>query len=671
MSKHDTLIETPLVAILLAHHACTNTDGLPRTRGRVLDAVVDGFVRRWERRRDLVLGSLSGSDAAYALIDVFVTIGRVMLTTAGVSTAVLERAVAEMLREDWCLGPSAARATAESLCNAWDQAGLFPVVGSPRTTIPRLRPFLDLAQAKAAVAGSLPDRNALFNNQRLDVLELAASLDREVANSTANRALAGGDACLINVAVDAQLHWGDTDQLNSLAHTLLSKPWNEPAPAGLIGIRADFPAWLALRKILANPVASAIEPDLRVLLGSLPQPAQAVGAALLAESTGSPDLRSALATVAALDESTFARHGIWQEGLALVSRHLLPEQPSLAPLLARHPTASIEADLREHGHGGAFEQLHARFESSLPRTDGFAGLFELLCRMEPPCEASWRERRQLADLAIFFELLVPGHAVGINADQPAVLERDDAREIIQVLRSLVPSRQGVIAAQARLVHCLDGERFRHVLRSLWDFGIAKAPAEWPVDSPADDLAATLLAWLGQGRWRRTIANRALEHAPNSETVVAGLSNALHGLPARARVDATLLLLEHVDDHLDAALTLSRDPDPIIRGEAAAVLAYAYNDGAEGLGEALRAILLDQDLAVRSRAALNLGVRYWSTEFTSVRDRASAQPLPGWVCRHCGVLQEPTDQQGNGTLSCRACHVIGISWPSPTDSDDDI
>ena len=153
--EHDEILaETPLMVALLTVLASKRSgQQLPRTRGAVLQAVINDFVGRQEVavRTSPQLARLAEGEQHLAGITAFAReASHLIAHPMGSSLAAVVDAVTDALHPDWITARGQAKGTATTLVRSFDEAGVF-VINDQSEVTPRIQLLAEVGDAIQAI----------------------------------------------------------------------------------------------------------------------------------------------------------------------------------------------------------------------------------------------------------------------------------------------------------------------------------------------------------------------------------------------------------------------------------------------------------------------------------------------------------------------------------------
>ncbi|MFC8286217.1 NACHT domain-containing protein [Streptomyces cyaneofuscatus] len=158
--QNPDIWRVPLLATMLTLLSATTEDAsLPSNRSKILHAVVQNSIRKWELGRGVQPpGGWNTYLNSAKLLDGFATIGHTINNTKPAATAEVDVALKSMLTERWGSSRGEAEYIAPDIRWFWDEnVGVFVSTDGGRSTAARSRQFIEIAEAIWASQQEKPD----------------------------------------------------------------------------------------------------------------------------------------------------------------------------------------------------------------------------------------------------------------------------------------------------------------------------------------------------------------------------------------------------------------------------------------------------------------------------------------------------------------------------------
>jgi hypothetical protein len=505
-------------------------------------------VHRWEvlqrQARGLLLGSLTASEAAAALLEVFNLLGHMLLVKTPLPATTASSEVTRLLLERWEPLPGRAEVAAKDAVHFWDEeTGIFIVGGDPPALTARLQLLAELGEARFVAAQSHPDQRSWVQTVIADPLKaeslgLAAGLSTTVADELVREAarapshqpdLLAARAFSEGAKPSPQLF---REHISSLRRRLCAAPdpqvrWETARALTNLDVPVDSQPEIVEDFERCLPVSHRIA-GRALAYGRWDVKTEAADQALrqVLQSDPPPSLRPAPAAghvTATVDQGFTA-------AIELAARRLLPAHPELADDVARAAWKTsmgtlekLENLLIEHGHADAlrkarpsqfrgFRYVAARSTLS-DKPDRL--LFLLLSELASPTELTVAQARRLSMLGDFtLTLEFPDATFG---DLASAFKdyRDDLHFVVSTVITLGGFNPEVLAAEAGVALAQFGDGEDQV---DWSFVVDDAQprplVHWEAVGDPDALRTRLVDLLGGQPWLARVAEQALEHIPN-------------------------------------------------------------------------------------------------------------------------------------------------------------
>jgi hypothetical protein len=549
VKRDEYLQETPLMPILLALLAGDRErKELPDGRARILSDVVDSAVHRWEllqrQARGLLLGSLTASEAAEALLEVFNLLGHMLLAKTPLPATTVSSEVTKLLLDRWEPLPGRAEVAAKDAVHFWDEeTGIFIVGGDPPALTARLQLLAELGEARFVAARSDSDQRSwvqavIGDPLKAESLGLAAGLSTTVADELvreaarasshqpdllAARAFSEGakpspQMLLEHItslrrrlctAPDPQVRWETARAITNLdvpndRQSEIVEDFERCLPAShrIAGRALAYGRWHAKTRAADQALRQVLQSDPPPLLG----PAPAAGH-----------------VIATVDQG-------FTSAIELAARRLLPAHPELADDVARAAwktslgmVKKLEELLIEYGHADALRKaMPSRFRDFRYVAGGSTLsdkpdrlLFVLLSEFASPTELTVAQARRLSMLGDFTLTLEFPDATFGDLASAFKNYRDDLHFVVSTVVTLGGFNPEVLAAEAGVALSQFGDGEDQV---DWSFVVDDAKpwalVHWEAAEDPDALRTRLVALLGGQPWLARVAQLALEHSPN-------------------------------------------------------------------------------------------------------------------------------------------------------------
>ena len=186
---HHELFEIPLMAMLATVVAgqAAHPSPLPHGRARLVMAVLDLHIERWETRRHdhggLEIASLDAPTAVAAMQETFSVLAHTLNTTGEVPRVDAAAQVTQLLLDRYLPAPGKAERAADDILWAWQESAVL-ALSDDDALRPRLRLFAEVGEALDAIGR--PDELSSWVDARVDdgdrhpELRLAAELSPPV-----------------------------------------------------------------------------------------------------------------------------------------------------------------------------------------------------------------------------------------------------------------------------------------------------------------------------------------------------------------------------------------------------------------------------------------------------------------------------------------------------------
>lgn len=672
----------PLIPMLLAVQRASGRSALT-TPGESLSAAIDMLVDLWEvrhrRERTLEVAGMAGQEAVQILQQAFNELASAFAVGA-VSIdrqAGVEHLVPLLTR--WGIdSPLRARAVANDLIAFWEDSGLFIGDTQGGQLTARIRPVLEVGQARRAaqfdeavradwLAGCIPSDDAheplryLTDIHRASTPDIvAAAIDQDADDLAADLIGRHPDALSQADLVRAANHFSvalsaDTQAERWTAiNRLLTVPLPPENQEGLIlrmrdAVDDEHVDLLEARLHLEWQYTLGDDPaNLAQRLLSGPHPTRVRPEP--SDTTARARLFATMTDLAQFHRTSAAMAEQYPDAVAAAAGHLAtqldkyPRGPhrQLVKVLDEVDPSALE-DYRE--------QLEIR-RDRMSRTftevdDGWENFHQLLAGLANHVEPGWAERRGMTALSRLYKLLEVGTSPA--GAVPGALARD-AAAVVTVVRSAV--RLGdldleLIATEAELVAggAEDSIFVMHYPPPVTeDWSLIEDTLTFVADLAA---AGTADTWLGH------MALKLLWDCPDLETVAARLWELLDDFVPDVRWGAAELIAvcepshERLDEWTEA-------PEPYLR--AAAIIPHLEHLADAGARAAAAAILSDPDATVRTQsadlaAAMGAG-DLLPAEIASAIDGPRPQRA---TCQTCEQTYAPT------ATACPNCQRSGSDW----------